>query len=433
MSLRPSSATTQLTGAAGVITIGIAVAILREPALPIHLKALFIAAAAAMAMIIIETALFRTYCNPSTGLTSTPSRPFSLERTIRKVTGLYATFSVIAVGYWFCPVYRRPLFDNFWPAIELVMPFVVLAAPIYIALIDRRLREPEDTYAAIGSFILHGKTPPDMVQIGQHALGWAVKAFFLPLMFAYMCGSLNSFLTGLQQDELGRLDLHRLIVTFFFLLDVSFAVAGYTLTLRVLDTHIRSAEPTAFGWLVCLLCYDPFVVVMNAYFSRDVLDNNWFALLAAWPALQIFWSAAILICVFIYVWSTVSFGLRFSNLTHRGIITSGPYRFVKHPAYITKNLAWWLVSLPFFNEAGLAEGLRHSLMLLCINGVYLLRAWTEERHLARDPAYRAYQDYIHQHGLWARVMRAATPLGAALWTPAPLRAPQARSDDLSDR
>lgn len=431
MSLRPSSATTQLTGAAGVITVGIAVTILREPALPVHVKALFIAAAVAVVMIIIETALFRTHCNPSTGLTSSPNRPFSLERTIRKVTGLYATFSVIAAGYWFFPVYRRPVFDNFWPAIELVMPCVILAAPIYIAFIDRRLREPEDTYAAIGSFILHGKVPSDMGQIGQHALGWAVKAFFLPLMFAYMCGSLNAFLTGLQQDELGRLALHRLIVTFFFLLDVSFAVAGYSLTLRILDTHIRSAEPTAFGWFVCLLCYDPFVVVMNDYFSRDVLDNNWFALLAAWPALQIFWSAAILICLFIYVWSTVSFGLRFSNLTHRGIITSGPYRFVKHPAYITKNLAWWLVSLPFFNEAGLAEGLRHSLMLLCINGVYLLRAWTEERHLARDPTYRAYQDYIHEHGLWAQVIRSAAPIGAALASP--LRATGARSDDQSDR
>jgi isoprenylcysteine carboxyl methyltransferase (ICMT) family protein YpbQ len=431
VSLRPSSATTQLTGIAGVIAVGIAVTILREPALPVYLKALFIAAAAAAAMIVIETALFRTHHNPSTGLTSTPSHPFSLERTVRKVTALYVTFSVIAAGYWFFPIYRRPLFDNFWPAIELVMPCVILAAPIYIALIDRRQREPEDAYAAIGSFILHGKVPSDMGQIVQYALGWTVKAFFLPLMFAYMCGSLNSFLTILQQDELGRLDVHRLIVTFFFLLDVSFAVAGYSLTLRILDTHIRSAEPTAFGWLVCLICYDPFVVVMNAYFSRDVLDNNWFALLAAWPVLQIFWSAAILICIFIYVWSTVSFGLRFSNLTHRGIITSGPYRFVKHPAYIAKNLAWWLVSLPFFNEAGLAEGLRHSLMLLCINGIYLLRAWTEERHLARDPAYRAYQDYIRAHGLWARMIRSTAPLSAALTSP--LRATGMRSDDRPDR
>ena len=38
---------------------------------------------------------------------------------------------------------------------------------------------------------------------------------------------------------------------------------------------------------------------------------------------------------------------RFSNLTHRGIITNGPYRYSKHPAYLAKNLSWWLVSMPF--------------------------------------------------------------------------------------
>ena len=431
MSLRPSSATAPLTGIAGVVVMSVAVAMLRDVALPIHMKALAIVAAAAVAMIAIETILFKTHRNSSTGLSLLPLRPYSLERIARKLTGLFATFSVIAAAYWLFPVYRRGLFTNFWPALELVMPFVVVAAPVYIALLDRRLREPEDAYSAIGGFILHGRMPPDLGQIGQHALGWTVKGFFLPLMFAYMCGSLNSFLTGWGQDEISRLDWHRLLLTFLYLLDVSFAVVGYSLTLRILDTHIRSAEPTAFGWLVCLLCYDPFVVVMNAYSSRDVLDNNWYPLLGAWPSLQILWSAVILFCIFIYAWATASFGLRFSNLTHRGIITNGPYRWVKHPAYIAKNLSWWLISLPFFDAAGYAEGLRHSLMLLFINGVYLLRAWTEERHLARDPAYRAYQDYIRQHGLWARVRRSAAPIGAALASP--LRPAGGRPDDRPDR
>ena len=38
------------------------------------------------------------------------------------------------------------------------------------------------------------------------------------------------------------------------------------------------------------------------------------------------------------------FSFRFSNLTHRGIITSGPYRFTKHPSYVSKNIAWSFVS-----------------------------------------------------------------------------------------
>jgi hypothetical protein len=54
----------------------------------------------------------------------------------------------------------------------------------------------------------------------------------------------------------------------------------------------------------------------------------------------------------IYVWSTAVFGLRFSDLTHRGIITNGPYRWVKRPAFLTKNLSWWMISVPFIAGAG---------------------------------------------------------------------------------
>lgn len=44
-------------------------------------------------------------------------------------------------------------------------------------------------------------------------------------------------------------------------------------------------------------------------------------------------------------------------------------------------------------------------MLIVSNAIYVARAITEERHLARDPLYRAYQEYIRQHGLLARLAR----------------------------
>ena len=44
-------------------------------------------------------------------------------------------------------------------------------------------------------------------------------------------------------------------------------------------------------------------------------------------------------------------------------------------------------------------------MLLLFNGVYLLRAVTEERHLSRDADYRAYRAFIAEHGLWAQLKR----------------------------
>jgi protein-S-isoprenylcysteine O-methyltransferase Ste14 len=109
--------------------------------------------------------------------------------------------------------------------------------------------------------------------------------------------------------------------------------------------------------------------------------------------------------LFIYALCTVSFGLRFSNLTHRGIITSGPYRFTKHPAYWSKNLSWWLVSVPFVSEFGWKMALRNCCILGLVNLIYYARARTEERHLSRDPTYVAYALWMNEHGLLRWVSR----------------------------
>ena len=90
----------------------------------------------------------------------------------------------------------------------------------------------------------------------------------------------------------------------------------------------------------------------------------------------------------VYVAATLAFGLRFSNLTHRGIITRGPYALVRHPAYTAKILATWTSSLMFFTDP------RQYLFLLLWNGVYYLRAVTEERHLSLDPDYRRYCERV---------------------------------------
>ena len=109
----------------------------------------------------------------------------------------------------------------------------------------------------------------------------------------------------------------------------------------------------------------------------------------------------ILILIGIYVWATIPFGIRFSNLTNRGIFTNGPYRYTKHPAYVSKNISWWLISMPYYSLDGTPEAIRHCLLLLCVNLIYFLRARTEERHLSKDPDYIAYAEYIEKHGIFS--------------------------------
>src|SRR3546814_6546951 len=101
----------------------------------------------------------------------------------------------------------------------------------------------------------------------------------------------------------------------------------------------------------------------------------------------------------IYAWATVAFGLRFSNLTHRGILTHGPYRWTKHPAYVSKNLFWWLSTLPFLVSNGsFTDMVRNSAIMATVSGVYYWRARTEERHLMTDPVYREYTAWMDRNG-----------------------------------
>jgi protein-S-isoprenylcysteine O-methyltransferase Ste14 len=108
----------------------------------------------------------------------------------------------------------------------------------------------------------------------------------------------------------------------------------------------------------------------------------------------------------IYAWATVAFGLRFSNLTHRGILTHGPYRWTKHPAYVSKNIFWWLSTTPFLVSNGsLTDMVRNTVILAVVSGVYYWRARTEERHLGADPAYRDYAAWMERNAPLPRAIR----------------------------
>jgi protein-S-isoprenylcysteine O-methyltransferase Ste14 len=104
----------------------------------------------------------------------------------------------------------------------------------------------------------------------------------------------------------------------------------------------------------------------------------------------------------IYAWATVTFGYRFSNLTHRGILTNGPYAFSRHPAYLSKNLFWMISTVPFLTTGNWIDAVRATALMGIVAGVYYWRAKTEERHLGADPAYREYHAWMERNGLVPR-------------------------------
>jgi len=353
-----------------------------------------------------------------TGLAVASSRRIEPSRVATRLLGLTATFAAIAFLYWLFPEYHGSFYAAYWRFLRLLAPVVAGAAILYFAWSDARLVDPRDAYWRIGRCLLgRFEDRPSFVQARAHALGWLVKAFFLPLMVVYARDQVNDLanvLGGIANNGLGP-NVYPLLFRLGYAVDLLFCVVGYVLTLRVLDSHIRSTDTTVAGWLTALVCYQPFYSVIGTYYLAYSESDDWARHFTALPNLANAWGCTILILVIIYGLSTVAFGLRFSNLTNRGIITSGPYRYTKHPAYLSKNLSWWMVSMPFLSVLGPAAALRHCLLLGLLNGVYYLRAKTEERHLASDPAYVAYAAWIAEHGLFVR-------LGRLVWIRAAKRA-----------
>jgi hypothetical protein len=194
------------------------------------------------------------------------------------------------------------------------------------------------------------------------------------------------------------------MVALMFLVDVSIGTVGYLLTLRPLDAHIRSGNPFMQGWTAALICYPPFIL-MDGGGPLDYGPGQvgWAHALADWPMIQALWAFMLVGLTACYAWATVAFGIRFSNLTDRGILTHGPYRFTKHPAYLSKNLYWWLASLPMLVSTVPSDGIRNTVILTLISSVYFWRAKTEERHLSADSIYRAYASWMAEHGAITRL------------------------------
>ena len=139
---------------------------------------------------------------------------------------------------------------------------------------------------------------------------------------------------------------------------------------------------------------------MLQYEYHTAGSNAWGYWLHGHTALLWVWAAMLTALTAVYAWATMAFGIRFSNLTYRGVLTNGPYRFTRHPAYLSKNLFWWFSAMPFLVTTGsAAEAVRNTVFLGCVSAIYFARAKTEEAHLlAEDDKYRDYHSWMAVHG-----------------------------------
>ncbi|MCU6452471.1 DUF1295 domain-containing protein [Sphingomonas sp. A2-49] len=345
--------------------------------------------------------------NPGTGIDWHAPRPAAQTRdtSLTKLAGLYATWCGIACVYGIGRFYWDGNFAFAMWCFGWAMPVVAIVAVPYVLWLDRYLVAPRDGAWHVGAW-LTGQEGVDPAVLQSHARSWAVKAFFLAFMLAVVPGNFAGFVrTDLAtlRDPVG---LVQWLIALMFVIDVAFATVGYVLTLRPLDAHIRSANPFAAAWTAALMCYPPFIL-MEAGGPLDYHPGtqDWTAWFAGHPWLLGLWGAMLVGLTAIYASATVAFGLRFSNLTNRGILTHGPYAWSRHPAYLSKNLFWWLSTLPVLTTGNIVDAVRATALMAVVSGIYYWRAGTEERHLALDPAYRAYSDWMARRGAIPRLLR----------------------------
>lgn len=349
----------------------------------------------------------KVHLRPSTGL------DWSLKRNVEevlpvssvKIVGLWATWIIIAGLYCLCRWYWDGPYLFAMEMLGLaILPMVVLSVP-YVIWLDRFMVEPRDSTWHFGAALL-GHEGVEGEQVKKHWRAWIIKAFFGAFMISILPPGFAFVVEASPAQILSNpVEIGMLLITLLFLVDVQIGTVGYLFTLRPLDAHIRSGNPFVAGWLAALLCYPPFVWGIigngNQILSYEANVEGWGFWMQNQPALLWVWAVWLVFLTAIYAWATVAFGIRFSNLTYRGVLTNGPYRFTRHPAYLSKNLFWWCSVLPFLVTSGSAtDAIRNTFFLLVVNAIYYWRARTEEAHLlAEDPKYREYYDWMEANGL----------------------------------
>jgi protein-S-isoprenylcysteine O-methyltransferase Ste14 len=346
----------------------------------------------------------KAHLRPSTGIDWTRPRPLSavLEVSVTKLAGLWATWLVIgafyALGRWYWD-------GQYLFAMRVLgaaaLPLFALSIP-YALWLDRYLVEPRDHAWHFGA-MLTGREAWDGEEVKRHWRAWIIKGFFSAFMISILPGGFAAVVEADIGEVFGNpVRCGVLLFELLFVIDVQIGTVGYLLTLRPLDAHIRSGNPFLAGWLAALICYPPFVYAFmgqGGVIQYEFQTAGWGVWFDGHPMVLWAWASWLAFLTAVYAWATVAFGMRFSNLTYRGVLTNGPYRFTRHPAYLSKNLFWWCSAMPFLVTGAPVEAIRNTVFLGLVSGIYYWRARTEEAHLlAEDSKYRDYHAWMARHG-----------------------------------
>lgn len=406
MSERPESVTSMRHGLFGLACmVATTVWLVRTDLDPVHACVLLMAVTA-VPIALLDLVRLRVHRRASTGIDwDRPVTGPNPRRILTRWAGAAGAVAAVAWFYWITPEYQGSFYDPFYRLLRWYGPPVAVGSLVYLAWIDGRLADPHDGYWHLGRALTGGWSEVRWDKVADLGRGWLIKGFFVPLMFVYFTRSVGDvqrdFAVMPATPDLWFDALWR----FSVLVDLVFTTGGYLVTVRLLDTHLRSAQPGMTGWVAAMVCYQPFFSLIGGQYVHYDDGFHWGTWLNDAPALKLAWGVGLLATAVVFSGSTVAFGNRFSNLTNRGTITTGFYRYTKHPAYVSKLAGFFMMYVPFVYHGSVYDLVRDCFWLGFLAFIYWVRARTEEVHLSEDPDYVRYGLWMNDHGVFAPLGR----------------------------
>lgn len=225
-------------------------------------------------------------------------------------------------------------------------------------------------------------------------LNLAMRAYFIPVMVEQVAPQTLTAINSLYRelDAASFINTLILLSTVFWLMDILNATIAYCLESRWLENRSRSIDLTLGGWIVCLSCYPPINEITGSLFAfapqvdtgqaGDLVLSS-LGLLYAFKMLQV-------LLLGVHIFTDTSLGPSVANITLKKLQTRGMYGLVRHPGTTTK-LLLWLVTSVFYKRFWTARMMFGYVMWALL---YVLRAFTEERHLKKFADYRAYMQKV---------------------------------------
>ncbi len=334
------------------------------------------------------------------------------KRSLMKFWGVICSWLILLTIY---SVIAEINPERYQTAFYLFMIGGIIFLPfsyIYIQETDRRLINPEDDLYHFAKICIFNISEVSFKELKIYSLKLLLKMFFLCEMWVWCSG----YIYLISNDPQGYYDenislvpnlilLKAIIMVYLILaaIDVFFASIGYVFTFKANNTDIKSVENKFIGWFVCLICYFPFFELMIRFTVLHYLftSENWTYWFGEFYWIAMIWGVLVVCGQFFETLGTCTFGIRFSNLSYRGLITGGMFRFTKHPQYIGKMLNRFFFYVPFLSMYGISGVITSTTALAFLTFIYYLRAKTEEIHLTQNhPEYKEYALWMNDHGIF---------------------------------